>query len=208
MKKYLDFTKLQEKLSGLTMVQKVLLFAATFILIGTAFYFLKYQEQLDNIQRLRITLTEQEQRLASLKAAAARVDLLEKELAKAEEELSVLMTLLPDQKEIPGLLENVSRLGSRVGLENILFQPKPEVPQELYATIPINLDLVGTFNDVGVFLDNISKLNRILKVEAISLVRLRDKPLLQVTCTVVTYRFLDKQEAKPGVPPAPAPAKK
>ena len=126
--------------------------------------------------------------------------MLEKELAQSEEELTKLLTLLPDQKEIPGLLENVSRLGAKVGLENILFQPQPEVIQEFYAIIPIRLDLLGTFNDLGVFLDNISKLNRILKVESLTLTRQKDKQasLLQVGCTVVTYRFLEKPEPKAG----------
>ena len=92
----------------------------------------------------------------------------------------------------------MSRLGAKVGLENILFQPQPEVPEEFYAVIPIRLDLVGTFNDIGVFLDSISKLNRILKVQSITLTRQKDKAasLLQVACTVVTYRFLEKPYLK------------
>ncbi|MEM5787578.1 MAG: type 4a pilus biogenesis protein PilO [Syntrophobacteraceae bacterium] len=183
---------------ALTTAQKALVFLATFIVLGAAFYFLKYEEQLDTIQRLKVSVSEQEKKLATLKAAAAKVAILEKDLAKSEEELAVLMTLLPDQKEIPGLLESVSRLGAKVGLENILFQPQPEIPHDLYATIPITLDMVGTFNDVGVFLDNISKLNRILKVEAISLSRQPEKvPLLRVACTIVTYRFLEKPDTGP-----------
>jgi type IV pilus assembly protein PilO len=209
MKKPSFLMGLQEKLTGLPTAQKVLLFLGTFVLLGAAFYFLKYQDQLAHIQKLKAGVKEQEQKLTSLKAAAAKLEVLEKELEQAEEELAVLMTLLPDQKEIPGLLENVSRLGAKVGLENILFQPQPEIPQEFYATIPIRLDLLGTFNDVGVFLDNVSKLNRILKVQSITLVRPKDKAgLLQVGCTIVTYRFLEKPpEPKKGAKGA-APRKK
>ena len=201
MKINLSFTAIQEKLSTLSTAHKVLLFVLTFALMGAAFYFLQYQEQLETTARLKTEIADQEKKLTALKAAATRVAALEKELAQSEEELSVLLTLLPDQKEIPGLLESVSRLGSKVGLENILFQPQPEVPHEFYAVIPIRLDLLGTFNDLGVFLDNISKLNRILKVESLTLVRQKDKqaPLLQVACTIVTYRFLEKPpEVKGG----------
>jgi type IV pilus assembly protein PilO len=71
--------------------------------------------------------------------------------------------------------------------------------QEFYATIPIRLDLLGTFNDLGVFLDNISKLDRILKVQSLTLTRQKDKPgaLLQVGCNIVTYRFLEKPQPQP-----------
>ena len=194
------FDSFQEKLSALSAVQKVLLFAVTLLIMGAGFYFLKFESQLDTLNRVRGQIVEQKNKLATLKQAAAKVQVLEKELAQSEEEFAKLLMLLPDQKEIPGLLENVSRLGSKVGLENILFQPQPEVLQEFYATIPIKLDLVGTFNDLGVFLDSISKLDRILKVESLTLTRQKDKQatLLQVGCNIVTYRFLEKPQPKPG----------
>lgn len=202
MKINISFAAIQEKLTSLPTAQKVLLFIGTFALIGAAFYFLKYQDQLETVERLQRSITEQQTKLASLKAAAAKAETLEKELAQSEEELTVLMGLLPDQKEIPALLENVSRLGANVGLENILFQPQPEVAKELYATIPIKLDLLGTFNDLGVYLDSISKLNRILRVEDLTITRPKDNKagsLLQVGCTLVTYRFLDKPNPNPTV---------
>ncbi|MFZ0927140.1 MAG: type 4a pilus biogenesis protein PilO, partial [Syntrophobacteraceae bacterium] len=134
------FAEFQEKLSGLSTMQKVLLFAGTLLILGGAFYFLKFQGQLDTLTQLSGQITTQRNKLVTLKAAVAKVAVLEKEIAESEEELTKLLMLLPDQKEIPGLLENVSRLGSKVGLENILFQPQPEVMKEFYATIPIRLD--------------------------------------------------------------------
>ncbi len=202
-----SFSVVHEKMTGLPSNQKVMLFVATFVLLAAAFYFLKYQDQMDTTARLKSDLAQQEQKLVSLKAAAAKVGQLEKDLAQAEEELAELMTFLPDQKEIPALLENISRLGSQVGLENILFQPQSEVPQEFYAAIPIRIDLLGTYNDLGVFLDSVSKLNRILRVESLTLSRQADKQLLQVQCTMNTYRFLETPIVKKG-PGPPAPAKK
>ena len=196
--KNISFTVFQERLSLLTTLQKIMLFVGTLLVLGGGFYYLKFESQFDRLNQLKSQITGQQQKLVSLKAAAAKVPLLEKEIALSEEELETLLMMLPDQKEIPGLLENVSRLGAKVGLENILFQPQPEVPEEFYAVIPIRLDLLGTFNDIGVFLDSISKLNRILKVQSITLTRQKDKAasLLQVACTVVTYRFLEKPVPK------------
>jgi type IV pilus assembly protein PilO len=197
--KNVSFAEFQERLSLLTAAQKVLLFAGTLLAMGAIFYFFAFESQLDTLTRLKNQISEQKQKLASLKSAATKVQALEQELVRSEEELSKLLMLLPDQKEIPGLLENVSRLGAKVGLENILFQPQPESIEEFYAIIPIRIDLLGTFNDLGVFLDNISKLNRILKVQSLTLTRQKDKKassLLQVACTIVTYRFLEKPEPK------------
>lgn len=183
----------QEKLEGLTATQRAMVFIATFIILGGAFYFLKYKPDTQHIAGLKANIKQQENRVVELKRAAAQVEVLQKEVAESEKELAQLLTMLPDQKEIPGLLDSVSQLGAQVGLENILFQPQPEQLQEFYAVIPIRLDLLGRFHELGTFFDKISKLDRILKVENLSLAR-RDDSSLQVGCTIVTYRFLEKVE--------------
>ena len=193
---------LQEKLGELTPTQRLLLVVVTILLLGGAFYFLKYKDQAQSIKRLQTSINEQQRKLETLKLAAVEVEKLKKELAQSEEQLTQVLALLPDQKEIPGLLDNISQLGAEVGLENILFQPQPEQPREFHAAIPIRLDLVGTYHELGVFLDRVSKLDRILKVENLNLTRQKDGSTLQVGCTVVTYRFVDTP------PQATAPPKK
>jgi type IV pilus assembly protein PilO len=195
---------LQEKINALTPAHKALLFIGTFLVICGLFYFLQYQDQQTRIKKLRNSISEQEKRLATLKQAATQVASLEKDLAQSQEEFERLLAFLPDQREIPGLLEKVSELGAEAGLENILFQPQAEQPRDFYAAIPIRLDLVGTYHKLGVFLDSISKLNRILKIENISLVRQNDSSAIQVSCTAITYRFLEQASQ----PSQSAPAKK
>jgi len=177
-----------------------MVFAATFIILGGAFYFLRYKPDAQHIAGLKANIKQQENRLVELKRAAAQVEVLQKEVAGSEKELAQLLSMLPDQKEIPGLLDSVSQLGAQVGLENILFQPQPEQIQEFYAIIPIRLDLLGRYHELGTFFDQISKLNRILNVENLTITRRNDSSL-QVGCTIVTYRFLEKaeqaREAKP-----------
>jgi type IV pilus assembly protein PilO len=182
---------LQEKLGELTPLQRLLLVLVTVLLLGGAFYFLKYKDQAQSIKRLQTSILEQQKKLETLKLAAVEVEKLQKELAQSEEQLRQVLSLLPDQKEIPGLLDNISQLGAEVGLENILFQPQPEQPREFHAAIPIRLDLVGTYHELGVFLDRVSKLDRILKVENLNLTRQKDGSTLQVGLTAVTYRFVD-----------------
>jgi len=191
---------LQEKLGELTPPQRILLFVITLALLGGGFYFLKYKDQAANIRRLQTSVSEQEKKLVALKQAAVEVDKLKLELAESEEKLKQVLSFLPDQKEIPGLLDNISQLGAEVGLENILFQPQPEQPREFHAAIPIRLDIVGTYHELGVFLDRLSKLNRILKVENLNLTKQKDGSDLQVGATVVTYRFVDTPP-QPSTPP-------
>lgn len=196
-----SIVSIQEKLSALPLQQKALLFLVTIAVLVGAFYYFVYSDQVENIARLDKSIADQEARLVKLKKAATEVEELEKRLAESEKELAELLSLLPDQKEIPALLDSISQLGSKVGLENILFQPQAEVHKEFYAIIPIRLDMVGTYHQVGVFLDNVSKMHRILKVDSLNLNRMPNGSTLQVACTIVTYRFIE-------TPPAGPPPKK
>ncbi len=196
----LSLAPLQEKISSLTPQQRVMLFVGTFFILVAAFYFLQYKPQSEAIDKSETVLSEQKKRLEALKEAAAKLPALQEELARADEEFAHLLSLLPDQKEIPALLETVSQLGAQVGLENILFQPQPEQPREFYAIIPIRLDLIGTYHKLGVFFDSMSKLNRILKVENLTMTRQKGGSVLQVGCTIITYRFLEKPAEAAGAP--------
>jgi type IV pilus assembly protein PilO len=191
---------LEEKVASLTSQQRAMLFLGTFLFLGATFYFFQYKPQSEVIAGIEANLSEQEKRLATLKQAVTRLPALQEELAKAEEDFAHLLTLLPDQKEIPALLDTVSQLGAQVGLENILFQPQPERVYEFYAAIPIRLTLVGNYHKLGAFLDTMSKLNRILKVESLNMSRQKGGSLLQVDCTIITYRFLDKPAEGQGTP--------
>jgi type IV pilus assembly protein PilO len=189
---------LEEKMSALPSSRKALLLVATLLILGGGFYFLQYKTMLTRAKGLRAEITKQEKRLADLKAKEKQIEIVKKEVAEAKEELSYYLAFLPDQKEIPGLLENVSRLGSEVGLENILFQPQAEQAHDFYAAVPVRLDLVGSYHQLGIFLDKVSKLDRILKVEDLNLTRQQANSQVQVKCTVYTYRFSDQPLQDPA----------
>lgn len=196
---------LQDKLTALSFQNKIALFVLTFVLLGGGFYYFIYSDQAETIVRLTGGIAEQEKKLVQVKQAAAQVDVLLKELAVSEKEFKELLKFLPDQKEIPALLDNISHLGAQIGLENILFQPQGEVVKDFYAIIPIRLDMVGTYQQVGTFLDSLSKMNRILKVDSLNLNRTANTSVLQVGCTIVTYRFM---ETPPPPPAGEQPKKK
>lgn len=191
---FLSIAPLQEKLEALSTLQRALLVVATLVILAGSFYFLKYKPQSERLQGLESKISQQEKRLSQLKKAASQIDTFREKLAASEEQLAELLALLPDEKEIPGLLDSISQLGAQVGLENVLFQPQPEQKHEFYAVIPVRLDLLGTYHELGVFYDKISKLNRILKVDSLNMTRQKDSSLLQVGCTIITYRFLEQPE--------------
>ena len=197
-KDMIPMAALEQRVIDMTTAQKALIFLLTYLVLCVGFYYVKYKPQSASLDALKTNIGVQEKKLVELKKAAAQAQVLEAEVAKMEEEFNQLLALLPDQREIPGLLDSISRLASQAGLEQVSFQPQPEQLKDFYAVIPVRLELVGSYHELGVFLDRVSKLDRIVKFDNLSLTRLKQPPKLQVSCTVVTYRFVEKAEEKPA----------
>ena len=173
---------------------------AAVLALAAAFYYFKYEPQQRRIRDLRSSIQSLESKIATLKTYAAESEKLAQEVEKAQEEFAAMLKLLPDQREIPALLETVSQIGAQEGLENLLFQPAAEKVHEFHATIPVRLDLVGRYHQLGMFLDRISRLGRIIQVDSMALKRRSDSSV-QVSCDLSTYRFLEEHERPKAQPP-------
>ena len=119
-----------------------------------------------------------------------------------EEDLKNALKQLPNEKEIPEILKNISSLGRESQLEFALFRPKVEEPQQFYAKVPIELTMIGTYHNTGLFFDKVSKLSRIINVVDFSMTRWRDPSrtregsedvLLKTSAMLNTYRFVEKK---------------
>jgi type IV pilus assembly protein PilO len=122
------------------------------------------------------------------------------QLAKLDQELKTALTQLPDEKEIPEILKNITNLGKDSNLEFILFRPKAEEPQQFYAKVPIELSVLGSYHNIGIFFDKVSKLPRIINVVDFNISRAKDVKgkgesdvLVKTSCLVNTYRFIEKK---------------
>ncbi len=195
----LPLEAIEARIDDLPLAQRVLILVLTVLALAAAFYYFKYDPQKTRIRQLRTSIQNEETRIATLKKYAAESEKLAQEVQKSQEEFTAMLRLLPDQREIPALLETVSQIGAQEGLENLLFQPMPETAHEFHATIPVRLDLVGRYHQLGLFLDKISRLDRIIQVDSMALKRRSDSSM-QVSCNLSTFRFLEEHERKKPEP--------
>ncbi len=137
------------------------------------------------------------------KMIARDLDKFKKQIEKLNVELANALTQLPNEKEIPEILKSISRLGKESNLEFTLFRPKPEEPQQFYAKVPIDLVVIGSYHETGIFFDKLRKLPRIINVVDFNMsrekeVKGREKDVLvKTSCLVNTYRFIEpKKEEK------------
>jgi type IV pilus assembly protein PilO len=171
-----------------------------------------FTPQQDELKVAKGELSKLTKELNESRAITRDLQKFKEQVEKLNEELKNALTQLPNEKEIPEILKNISSLGKESNLEFTLFRPKPEVPQQFYAQVPIELIALGTYHNIGIFFDKVSKLPRIINVVDFNMTRLKDAKgkgeseiVLKTSCMINTYRFIEKksEEKKSEKKPSP-----
>ena len=107
-------------------------------------------------------------------------------------QLATLSSILPEEQQTDTLLRTLQQSATDVNLEVRRFDPQPEVLHDFYAEVPIQLDLVGSFHDLALFFDRVSKFGRIVTVGEVSIRALQDGGVytIEAQCTASTFYFL------------------
>ena len=171
------------------------------ILIPVAvFYFAFFQANSEKIAGLEAKEVSMQKVLEEVKAKAAHLAKFEKELEEAKLIFETAAVLLPNEKEIPQLLKDISSLGRTAGLDFLTFKPLADIPKDFYAEIPVTINVRGPYHNMGFFFDQVSKLERIVTVSNVKMGSPKKEAgemLLKSDCRLVTYRFTNKELPKP-----------
>jgi type IV pilus assembly protein PilO len=188
-----------DSISNLSRSKKIILLLVLLGGLTVAYYMLFYSPNRETLDRLTNELNQEKQKLSKSMAIYRDMQKFEEQVDKLNRELQVVRTQLPDEKEIPELLKNISSLGKESNLEFTLFRPKPEEPQPHYSKVPIELNTIGSYHNTGIFFDRVSKLPRIINVVDFNMTRAKEKGkgaeeiLVRTTCLLNTYRLIEKK---------------
>jgi len=169
-----------------------------FLGIITAFYFYSFfTPRRQELARLQGDLDNVMKELNEAKTITRDLQRFKDQVTKMEEELTKALTQLPNEKEIPEILRNLTSLVRESNLEFTLFRPRAEQPQQFIANVPIELVLLGNYHNTGIFFDRVSKLPRIINVVDFSMTGATESKgkadsnvLVRTSCLVNTYRFI------------------
>jgi type IV pilus assembly protein PilO len=123
------------------------------------------------------------------------------ELADLQVQLDGRRRELPEERDVADLLRSVQATATQSNLTILGFTPQAVTTRELHAEWPIGLQLAGTYHDLGVFLDRISKFPRIINVNNITIVANADAAAastITVQCVATTFVLLEPQETPEG----------
>ena len=192
-------TNLIENILARPKEQKIGILACAVILISALYYSYLYSPGSDEIAKLAENVESARNEKNTKRQKAANIQKLQQELRELEVKLKEAVAQLPDRKEIPDLLTNLSTKAREAGLEILLFRPRTENFREFYAEIPVDIVVRGGFHNAVTFFDDVAKLGRIVNIDNIEFRNPKingDQVVLDISNLATTYRFLDETERK------------
>jgi type IV pilus assembly protein PilO len=171
--------------------------------VAGGWYWFVTLDQLDNLTRVEARETELKASFEAKQRLAANLEIHREQLVQIEEFLTDLLRQLPGSAEIAALLVDVSQTGLAAGLEFDLFRPAGEVSKSFYAELPIQVEVTGTYHDLGRFASGLAALSRIVTVHDVVITSL-DRSVrgaaaaskLRMQATVKTYRYIEDEETR------------
>lgn len=109
-----------------------------------------------------------------------------------EARLVGLTNILPLQRETAAILESVRLAAEDVGMEILSFVPQGAIEREVYSEWPWSFQVRSTYHNMGLFLDRIRTIPRIVNVSGVSMNSQGDGVTTSVganfTATTFVYR--------------------
>lgn len=122
-------------------------------------------------------------------SAAVNLDAHKAELVEMEAQFDKLLKRLPATHETPGLLDDITYIGTTSGLSFEKLHWKSELIKEFYTELPIQIEVRGNYHDFGIFLSKLAALPRIVLVGDFTVSQIKDSEQLHFELVAQTYRY-------------------
>lgn len=200
-----DFSKLKE-LNELDIEQvaiwpkEIRIVVASFIavLVGALSYYLIVSPKLPILDAAELKEQELKLQFEAKHRIAVNLQAYKDQLAQIEKDFSSMLKSLPTNNETPGLLDDITYVGTSSGLAFELLNWQQEVPKEFYTELPIEMEVTGGYHNFGEFVSKVADLPRIVTLHDFTITQQGSELSLQLQAK--TYRSENSsplEEAQP-----------
>ena len=143
-------------------------------IVGGGLLFHRYAWSPIHAERLATEADRTRLELANRQARAvtqpARVTELERQEGRIEVALAAYEALLPERSEASALLSGVAGAALSADVDIVSFAPGDEIAGTLLAEIPYDVQVQGSYHDVGRFLAGVINLPQLVRPEVVALI--------------------------------------
>jgi Tfp pilus assembly protein PilO len=141
------------------------------------------------------------------RAAERKLGQFREEVRRLELELAKLLQVLPSKRNTEDLIKRIETLTRQGDFTLKKFTPGEFVPKEFYSEWPIDISLDGTYHNLALFFDRMSRFSRIINVEDLKINTLENAPGKSIAANFTAKTFIYTGDETGGATGAPGAAK-
>ena len=143
------------------------------LLLGVALFVIMhlyvFKDMHTQIERLEASIDELEREIEKGRAAKADLPRLEEDIRNYEIELDRLRRILPTRRETESLIKRTKQLTEQGRFDLTRFTPGAYEDRGFYYAWPIQVGLNGTYHELGLLFDRLSRFPRIINVDNLTI---------------------------------------
>jgi len=157
-----------------------------------------FKEIRSHIERLETNIDELEREIEKGRAAKADLPRLEEDIRNYEIELERLRRILPTKRETDNLIKRAKQLTEQGRFRLTRFTPGNFEDRDFFLEWPIRVGLDGTFHELGLFFDRLSRFSRIINVTELTISPLKSSTGdYTIKADFVQRTYIFKEETPP-----------
>ena len=175
--------------------QAVKLIFAVMVAVAVAAlsYYMLVSNKIDALNAAQREEVQLKQSYRTKSASAANLEPYKQQMAEMEQTFADLLKQLPATHETPGLLDDITYVGTTSGLNFVRIHWMPEIEKEFYTELPIGIHVIGDYHQFGNFVSEVAKLPRIVSLHDFT-VQAEDNGRLRFNVVAKTYRYKEAEQ--------------
>lgn len=174
---------------------KIFVCVVLVIVVFALTYYLKVSDLNTQLDRVVAEETNLRQTFETKSFQAANLEEYRAQMVEMEKSFGALLSRLPSDTEVPGLLEDIDARGSESGLDINSIRLESEQQSEYYVELPISIDVEGGYHDLGTFVSGVAGMPRIVTLHDFTIARQQDSGTLTMQIGAKTYRYKSQEES-------------
>ena len=191
---------LARKIEKIPAVYKTIIILLLVAVVLAGFIYFTAKPQWEERTRLQKEYSKLQKELNTLKELKNNLEKHRKEYQQMQELLQDVLKQLPETKDIPNLLRNITSVSEETRLKIKYFEPKEVKNKEFYSELPFEIKFSGPFHSTAFFFDGVRKMDRLVNITNFSLEAKGTSKniVLEGSCSANAYVY-SKERPKPQI---------
>lgn len=143
------------------------------VVAGVLLYFGGHKVLLEpkgkELARKEAKLEDLQAKIAEGRVAQRQLPEFREEVRRLEVRLDKLLRILPARRNTPEILRRVRTLAEQGNFDLNRIRPQGFIERDFYSEWPIDIELEGTYHNLALLFDRISRISRIINIEDLTI---------------------------------------